>query len=166
MEDESVLKKFFFPKMTKAFLARAVFVALSSCLFFSFVVIPMRLKGASMEPTLRDGSFHFIFAQAYLFSRPQKGDVVGIRLAGRRVLLLKRIVAVEGEKVAFMDGILFVDAVPVSEPYIVGKCDWNYDEKPVEEGKVFVVGDNRLVPMESHDFGEVSKSRIAGRLIW
>ena len=68
--------------------------------------------------------------------------------------------------VTWLYGILFVDAVPVSEPYIVGKCDWNYDEKPVEEGKVFVVGDNRLVPMESHDFGEVSKSRIAGRLIW
>lgn len=166
MDVRKALTAFFFPRPGRRLLLRMLAVTLASFAVFYFVVVPVRLKGGSMEPTLRDGSLHFMFAGSYLFSEPKPGDVVGIKLAGRRVVLLKRVVAVGGERVSFENGTLMVNGKPRREPYIKGECDWNYPARVVARGNVFVVGDNRSVPMESHDFGEVSKKRITGRLIW
>lgn len=166
MECKQSLKEFFFPKLNKRFLIRAVSVALASFLFFYFILTPIALKGKSMEPTLKDGSIHFLCRICYLFGRIHKGDIVGIKLAGQKVILLKRVVAEENEKVEFKNGKLFVDGIEISEPYIKTESDWNYEGKIVEKGKVFVVGDNRGVPIESHDFGEVSKKMIIGKLVW
>jgi len=119
-----------------------------------------------MEPTLKDGSIHFICRMCLLFRSPKKGEVVGIRLSGTKVILLKRIIAKEGEKVEFKNGKLFINGSEIDEPYIKVRSDWNYEGKLIEKGMVFVVGDNRAVPIESHDFGEVSEERIVGKLIW
>lgn len=166
MDIRGALRAFFFPRPDRRLLLRMLAVALASLLFFYFVVVPVRLRGRSMEPTLRDGSLHFLFAASYLFSEPRNGDIVGIKLAGRRVVLLKRVVAVEGETVSFENGVLMVGGTRRPEPYVKGECDWNYPGRVISSGNVFVVGDNRSVPMESHDFGEVPKKRIMGKLIW
>ena len=166
MKIHSALKEFFFPKLNKKFLIRIVFIASVSYIFFYFVFTPVIIKGRSMEPTIKDGSIHFVCRACYLFTAPKKGDIVGIKLAGRKVVLLKRVVALEGEKVEFRSGKLFINEIESFEPYIKSGSDWNYEGKVVERGKVFVVGDNRGVPVESHDFGEVSKKRIIGKLIW
>ncbi len=166
MNFRKVMKDFLFPRLTRRLFLRMAVVAVASLLLFYFVLVPVRLRGKSMEPTLENGSLHFILTCSYLFSEPEAGDVVGIRLAGRRVLLLKRIVAVGGETVSFRDGSLFVDGSLREEPYLRSECDWNYGERKIGAGNYFVVGDNRAVPMENHDFGEVPGKRIAGRLIW
>ena len=166
MNASAVWKNFLFPRLTPRLLLRMAAVATASSLLFYFVLVPVRLKGRSMEPTLRDGSLHFIFAGSYVFSDPRPGDVVGIRLAGRRVILLKRVVAAGGETVSFRDGVLFVDGKPRAEKYPVTECDWNYPERKIGPGDFFVVGDNRSVPIEHHDFGEVPAKRIMGKLLW
>ena len=166
MEERSLLKRFLFPKMTGAYMARVLCVALAAFLFFYYLLVPVRLRGKSMEPTLRDGSLHFILAGSYLISGPEPGDIVGIKLAGRRVVLLKRIVAEGGETVSFRDGALFVDGKPRPEDYLKTGCDWNYPDRKIGTGNYFVVGDNRSVPMEHHDFGEVPARRIMGKLLW
>lgn len=159
-------KKFFLPKMTSSLVIRATIVALFSVVFFYYFVTPIRLNGKSMEPTLKDKSIHFISPVYYFFREIKKGDIVAIKLSGRSVLLLKRVVALEGESVKFEKGKLFVNGIEVKEDYATRECDWEYSERVVQNGKVFVVGDNRSVPMESHQFGEVSKKRILGKLIW
>lgn len=161
-----VLKEFLFPELNKRFFLRAALVGLCSYFLFYFFFTPVILKGKSMEPTLKDGSIHFICRICFLFKEPQKGDIVGIKLAGRKVILLKRIIAKEGEKVVFKNGKLIIDGIEIDEPYIKVQSDWNYEGKLVGKGNVFVVGDNRSVPIESHDFGEVSKRRVEGKLIW
>jgi signal peptidase I len=166
MGTRGALKEFFFPRLTGWLLIRMLAVALAAYLFFSFIVIPIRLRGRSMEPAYSDGSLHFLFAQSYLFGEPEKSDVVGIRLSGRKIVLLKRIVARGPEKVSFRKGVLYVNGNPQDEPYLKTPCDWEYDEKEIRKGDVFVVGDNRSVPIEMHDFGEVSEKRIMGKLIW
>jgi len=160
------LKKFLFPKFDAHFAMRAIVVAAVSFIIFYFFLTPIRLRGKSMEPTLKDGSIHFLCKICFMFKEPKRGDIVGIKLAGRKVILLKRVVGVEGEKVEFREGKLFIEGKEVYEPYIKGESDWNYEGKVVEKGKLFVVGDNRSVPIESHDFGEVSKKRIVGKMIW
>ena len=160
------IRRFFFPELTAGFFIRMGLVVFSAYLFFGFVCLPFRIQGASMEPTYRDGDFHFCWRGRYLFSDPNRNDVVTIRFAGSRVMLLKRIVALEGEEVEFRDGKLYVNGEEIEEPYVRYRRDWNLPARRVEKGNVFVVGDNRGVAIENHELGQTSRGRIIGGPLW
>ena len=110
--------QFIFPSPTPKAIIRMVLVALSVYLFFGHICIPLRIKGSSMEPTYGDKSINFCWRLRYIFSAPLRHDLVLVRFAGNRVMLLKRVVALEGETVEFRGGKLFVDGVEVDEPYV------------------------------------------------
>jgi signal peptidase I len=160
------LRQFLFPSITPAFLIRVVFVAVCAYIFFGFVCTPFVIRGRSMVPTYRDGAFDFLWKPRFLFSGPERGDVVAISLAGDNVVYLKRVVALGGDTVSFKEGVLYVDGKAVDEPYVRGPCHWNLPPRKVEPGRVYVVGDNRSMPMEQHDFGQVSVRRIVGSPVW
>lgn len=160
------IRQFFFPSLTRKFLIRASLVALFAYLIFSNVCIPVRIQGHSMEPTYRNRGFNFCWRLRYLFSQPKRYDVVTVRFAGKRVMLLKRVVAVEGERVEFRNGRLFVDGEKIDEPYVRYPCNWNLRPRQVEKGCVYVVGDNRNMPMRNHSFGQTSLRRIIGGPLW
>lgn len=159
-------KQFFVPKLSRGFFIRLLSVTIAAYLFFGFLCIPIVIDGRSMEPTYHDGGFNFCWRPAYWFSEPQRGDVVGVRFAGRRVMLLKRIVALSGEQVEFRDGVLHRNGEPQREIYIQGPSDWNLPPRVVNERAVYVVGDNRATAMHGHSFGQVDKNRIVGKILW
>ncbi len=119
-----------------------------------------------MRPTYTSGSMNLCFTPRYLFDAPARGDVVTIRMAGNRVMLLKRIVALEDDLVEFENGRLIVNGEKISEPYAAGPCDWGLPPRRVKSAHVYVVGDNRRVPMERHHFGQTPTSRIVGVPLW
>ena len=160
------LKAFLFPSPTPGFFLRLFSVAALAYLFFGFVATPFAIRGKSMEPTYRDRGFNFIWKPKYWLNGPRRGDVVAVRLAGARVVYLKRVVALPGDRVEFQDGTLFVNGRPVKEPYVEGPCNWNLPPREVEPGQVYLVGDNRNMPMEQHDFGQTSERRIVGAPLW
>ena len=171
MRDQSVIdrysvKKFFFPKLTRRYLLRLAVVSVVAIIVFKYVLIPFSVQGESMAPTYVTGSFNFCFTLRYLFSAPKPPDVVAVALAGTSVMLLKRVVATEGQSVAFRDGKLFVDDKPIYEPYVSGQSDWNILPAIVKPGHVYVIGDNRSVPAEKHNFGQTPVTRIAGAPLW
>jgi len=166
LERYPCLRAFLFPRWTPLYLLRVAAVAVFSLLFFTFVLRPFVVRGSSMEPTYPDGSFHFLLRPRYLLSEPRRGEVVAVRLAGERVILLKRVVALEGEEVAFREGVLYVNGRPLTEPYVKGPCDWELPPRRVVPGHLYVVGDNRSMPLEQHDFGQVSRGRILGAPLW
>jgi len=160
------LRRFLLPDLNRKFVLRVVLVALATLLIFTQALIPLRIEGQSMEPTYRDGGFNLCWRWRYLLSAPQRGDVVAIRFSGRRVMLLKRVVGLAGENVAFRDGVLLINDNPIKEPYVRTPSDWNLPPRVVAPGKVYVVGDNRGVPMERHHFGQVEQERIMGGVLW
>ena len=163
---ENRINKFLFPKINQKYLMRILIVTVTALIVFKYLLIPFRIQGDSMWPTYRDGRMNFCFTPAYLFSSPKRNDVVTIRLAGNRVMLLKRIVALADDTVAFKNGRLFVNQAPVQEPYVTGPCDWDLEPRRVKPGHVYVVGDNRSVPMERHQFGQTPVRRITGVPLW
>jgi signal peptidase I len=160
------IRQFFFPSLTLKFLLRVGAISLSAYLFFGHLCIPFRIQGISMEPTYADGGFNFCWRLPTLFSEPERFDVVAVRLAGTRVMLLKRIVALEGERIEFRDGKLLIDGKEMEEPYVRYPFQWNLPPRQVEKGNVYVVGDNRKMPMETHLFGQTSIERIVGVPLW
>jgi len=161
-----VIRRFFFPALTLRFIMRLAIVTLTAYLFFGQICIPFRVKGYSMEPTYRDGDLSFCWRLRYALSPPERHDVVAVRLAGHRVFLLKRVVGLQGEHVEFCHGELIVDGIKIEEPYVSGPYDWNLGARAVKKGCVYVVGDNRNMPMENHYFGQTSVQRIVGGPLW
>jgi signal peptidase I len=154
------LRSFIFPELNRKFFIRLAFVAGVSALLF-LLFKPCVISGSSMEPSWYDGSVTVSFRWQYLFSPPEKGDVVTISFFGRKELL-KRVVALPGDVVEFRNGKLFVNGKMTDEPYVVRACDWSMDPVKVREGYCFVVGDNRDQPIAEHLVGEVLQSRISG----
>lgn len=77
-------------------------------------------------------------------------------------MLLKRIVALEGETVEFKKGLLYVNGKVTHEPYVHYRSDWELPPRTISSGHVYVVGDNRGTSMARHQFGEVTMNRIVG----
>ena len=152
--------------MTLKYLIRVVVVAILAYLIFGHLCIPMRLNGSSMEPIYHDGGVNFCWTPSYWFKNPKRGDVVMVRLAGKKIMFLKRIVAFEGETVEFKDGKILIDGKEINEPYVRFQCDWNLPSRKVETGNVYVVGDNRDMNIDNHIFGQTSVKRIVGKPLW
>ena len=154
-----------------------------SFVVFKFVLLPIRVEGISMLPTYQDHSVNFVNRLAYLRREPQRGDVVSIRfdreetntltgtppagdwLKTPHVMLLKRVIGLPGETVAFVNGRVLINGEALEEPYEKTPCNW--DRPPVKVGpdEYFVVGDNRTMPWEGHMFGRAQRRQIVGKVI-
>ena len=145
---------------------RVVVLAVISFITFGWVLIPVRAEGISMLPTFESGSLHLVNRAAYLNARPTRGDVIAIKLAGPHVLYVKRIIAMPGERVAFVKGQVYVNGAPLAEPYVRNRRQWDVPEVTLTSREYFVVGDNRGMRAADHDFGRVDVSRVVGKVLF
>ncbi len=166
MNVQEKIRGFLLPSISKGFALRLVGVGLIAWIFFGYICFPLLIQGKSMEPTYHDGGFNFCWRPSYLFAEPQRFDVVGVKLAGNRVMLLKRIVALGGETVEFRNGKLWVNGVLLNESYLKYPSDWSLPQRRVKPNKVYVVGDNRSTSIEGHQFGQAPIQRIVGKILW
>jgi signal peptidase I len=151
------------PRRTAVRIIGLIAVAVAT---FTWVLIPIRAEGISMLPTYESGSFKFVNKLAYKFSEPRRRDVVAIRLAGPNVLYVKRVVGLPGERVAIREGFVFINDVPLPEPYVHHRDAWDVAEVTVGPHEYFVIGDNRGMAARDHDFGRADASRIVGKVIF
>ena len=166
-EFPDAIQNFFFPKFDRRFLIRVICLAVVTFIVCRFIISPAWTNGGSMLPTYQEHQFLPVLRCKYWFSEPQRGDVVMVRFLGNRVMLLKRIVALEGQTVEFRDGVLYVDGEESPEEWNhLTPCDWNLAPRVVPPGEVYVIGDNRSMPINEHHFGHVRANRIVGAPLW
>jgi signal peptidase I len=127
------------------------------------IFLPLRIQGDSMLPLYETGDYGFINTLAYHWSDPQRFDVVAIRMAGKSVMYLKRIIGLPGETVEIRDGTVHVNGAALSEPYLQFKGDWELRKQSLSGDQYFVVGDNRGMFILHHTFGKVKRHRIVGK---
>ena len=146
-------------------LVRIVVLVVVCVALFHFVLLPVRVDGISMFPTYKNGSVNFSNRLAYLWHEPRRGDVVTIRYAGEHLMLLKRIIGLPGETVAFDNGAVLINGQPLPEPYEKHPGDWTLLPRKLGPDEYFVVGDNRTMPYKQHTFGVVERFRIVGKVL-
>lgn len=147
-------------------LIRIAVVVVSCFLLFHFVLLPVQVHGISMLPTYKDRSINFVNRLAYVWHEPRRGDVVSVRAwAGLHEMLMKRIIGLPGETVAFDDGRVLIDGKPLAEPYEKWQCDWTLPPEKLGPDQYFIVGDNRTMPWRLHKFGRVMRDRIVGKVL-
>ncbi len=147
------------PKRT---LIRTLILGGTAFIICRFFLLPVHLRGISMEPTYGNKSFNFVNTFRYLFRRPVRGDIVAIRMAGKHVLLFKRIIGLPGDEIVFKNGTLMVNGKAQSEPYVRFNGTWNMATITMTENEYFVAGDNRNMPIQTHALGRVRKNKILG----
>ncbi|MBO5213998.1 MAG: signal peptidase I [Clostridia bacterium] len=129
------------------------------------------VEGTSMLPTMYDGDRYII---SDLFYTPEQGDIVVFRpeIDGKDELWIKRVIAVEGQKVYIDPDTyrVYVDDVLLDEPYLEGMGTIPHSTQnpiTVPSGCVYVLGDNRGISHDSRyeDLGCVEIGQLAGRVI-
>ena len=141
---------------------RVAVLVLGAYVVFGYVLLPVRGVGISMQPTIVQDDLMFINTLAYRFRPPRRGEIVAVRLAGRSAVYVKRLLALPGDRVAFVNGVLWLNGEALDEPYAQRRHDWNLGEVAMGPDDYFVLGDNRSMRMEHHDFGTTTADRLVG----
>ena len=140
---------------------------LAVVLYFGINAVSARVRvdGFSMNPTLQDGEYILVNKLAYKTGDPHRGDiVVFVFPVNPEEDLIKRVIGLPGESVSVQDGVVTVNGVPLTEPYIASPPIYN-GEWEVPEGQLFVLGDNRNESRDSHQWGLLPMENVVGRAV-
>ena len=139
-------------------------IAIAIVLIVTAMIKPTIVRGPSMDDTLHDGNYLILNKLAYRSESPKYGDIVVFPSdadGGEEKLFIKRVIGVGGDKVE-VDG----KTVYVDEPYVQKDTEGTGASKSwtVPEGKVFVMGDNRDVSLDSRRIGPIDEDIIIGKV--
>ena len=139
-----------------------------------FIMEMFKVPTGSMEETIMTGDMVLTEKVTAHFTGPKQGDVVVFtNPAMDGTVLVKRVIATEGQKLDLIDGVAYVDGEPLDEPYTLDKPSYPLDTHlpgiptlryplTVPKGKVWVMGDNRINSRDSRYFGPVSLDLVFG----
>lgn len=140
-------------------------IAVVAILTFAFRMV--NVDGDSMMNTLINDDKVIV---TDLFYTPKDGDIVVISHGAEySEPIIKRVIATEGQTldINFDTGEVVVDGVVLQESYIIGNTIKGSAEIPsvIPEGKVFVMGDNRTVSLDSRyeEIGLIDEKDIIGK---
>ena len=124
------------------------------------------VEGMSMAPTFTSGQRIY---SAPISGPLQRGDIVLID-DRKNDFALKRIVGLPGETVHLWRGYVFINRIMLHEPYLpkhTYTSPSQQNETCVFElgaDEYFVLGDNRVISVDSRTYGPVTRNRIKSRL--
>jgi len=126
----------------------------------------LQITGASMEPTLVDGQF----VVAMKNDDFEPGEIAAFYYNNK--ILVKRVIAEAGDWVDIdVDGNVYVNGILLQEPYLtekaLGECTIELPYQ-VPDGKVFVMGDDRAISLDSRTtaVGCISKEQVLGQVMF
>ena len=152
---------------------KTIVISLLIALVITAVVRPTLVKGYSMYPTISENDYLLINRISYLKAEPEFGDIIVFKTSladgnGKDKDLIKRVIATEGDTVEVRDGKVLINDEILEEEYINGDyTPTNVKFKTIEEGHIFVMGDNRPNSLDSRDsrVGEVDTHDIKGKVL-
>lgn len=122
-------------------------------IIFAFWLVPVRVAGDSMAPTLQNGQVVLVDRAAKFIRTPKRGDIAAFYDPATGGLLLRRITALEGESIDLKDGLVYIDGCPLDESDYLPSDMPMADSAPtvVPQGTVFVLADARNYNGDSRD---------------
>jgi len=143
----------------------------------TMVIKPTIVKESSMESTLYENNYLFVNKLAYQFKdHPNRGDIIVFKSNidntedGGKKLLIKRVIGIEGDTITIEDGYVYRNGEKLDEPYVnvegtTDEEDMSITDLQVPEDRVFCMGDNRKVSLDSRssEVGTVAERDIVGK---
>ena len=152
----------------------------------SLILQQFYISGPSMEATMFQDNRVLVNKLSYRLHDIHRGDVVvfdRVTVDGQVVQhddLIKRVIALGGEKISIKDCKVFIDGKLLPEPYlndydlaqtvVEDRCRVPMmDEMIIPDDQLFVMGDNRPQSFDSRMFGTIEQNLVVGRafvIIW
>jgi signal peptidase I len=153
-------------------------VVLTAIIFFvlqTFVAQPFQVEQVSMRDTIEPSQYVLVDKLTPRISGYNRGDIIVFNPpanteTGLGKPYIKRIVGIAGDRIQIKGGKVYVNDVPLDEPYLYaeggkaqattphGDSSWT-----VPDGDLFVMGDHRQQSQDSRDFGPIAVSSVLGR---
>jgi len=122
------------------------------------------VKGASMEDTLFNSERLICNKIVYRLTEPKHGDIVIFKPPiDQNHNYIKRVIAVEGDEIKIIDGIVYLNGKKLEEDYIEHRSFETMPEVTIPEDSYFVLGDNRTNSSDSRFWGFVPEENIIGK---
>mgnify|MGYP002683270868 CR=1 FL=1 len=144
-------------------------------LIVKFIAQITVVNGSSMENTLYNGDRLIIEKISPRTGNIDRGDIVTIddptKLSMDTRPIIKRVIGIEGDHVQILDGKVYVNGEELIEDYISGDetldVNLEYSDVTVEEGYIYVLGDNRNRGMskDSRSIGPESLEYVTGKAL-
>lgn len=139
-------------------------------LIVTFVAQPTLVHDISMQPTLVEGDYLVVEKLGPRLGELHRGDIIVFDVPEERRLLIKRLIALEGDKLEIRGGKVFVNGEESKVVDLKGVETWpdnpKYNNITVPAGFVYAMGDNRPNSNDSRMFGPIEAKRVTGRAIF
>ena len=159
----------------KEWIKEVVIAILVAVIVLQFVK-PTIVKQRSMEPNFYTNDYLLVSKQSYKLFRgtPELGDVVIFSTHmkaenGDDKLLIKRVIGVPGDTVSITGGKVYINGVMLDDSYTPDQyTEGDVQDLLVPEGKLFCLGDNRAVSIDSRsgDVGLVDVDDVIGKAVF
>ena len=150
--------------------AKTIIISVIIALLITTFIKPTIVKNYSMSPTLEENDFLIINRFLYKRGEPQRGDIIVFRSnlkteMGKQKLLIKRVIAMPGDKIVITEGKIYINGDELKENYIADEYTMGDIDLVVPENEIFVMGDNRGNSLDSRDgiLGLVDFDTIIGK---
>lgn len=157
----------------KSLIKDIIVAAILAAVVISFVR-PTIVKQTSMQDTLNPNDYIIMYRMAYSGDKePKRGDIVIFKSElqdenGKNKLLIKRVIGLPGDKITINDGKVYINDKEYDENYLKdGYTTGSVNNFKVPKGEYFVMGDNRVVSIDSRysEVGCIKKDAIKGRAV-
>lgn len=133
------------------------------------LVVNAKVPTGSMESTIAVGSRLFMSRLSYIYSNPQRGDIVTFPCPDDpETMYLKRIIGLPGETIYGKDGNVYINNIVLKEDYIKEPCYQDFGPFQIPNDSYFMMGDNRNDSWDArywkHKF--VKREEIVGKGIF
>lgn len=143
----------------------------------NFVVRPVRVYGDSMYPTLLDGGIGFSNVLGMKTGKIERFDIAIIYVEEKNEYLVKRVIGLPGETVAYKNGQLYINGEAMDEPFLdqayVESCGPYFmsdvAEITLEDDEYYCLGDNRPASSDSRYYGPFKADKIRSKgvlILW
>ena len=141
----------------------------------SFLLQMFWIPSESMAPTLEEND-RVVVSKLGDVANPSRGDIIVFSrppgLVSGEEHLIKRVIGLPGDRVAFADGGVFINDQPLPEPYLPPGTETLQLTDPgcllddpcvVGPDQYWMMGDNRDESADSRRFGAIESDTIVGR---
>ncbi len=142
----------------------AVMAAFLAVIVFRFFFDIAYVSGKSMEPVFYEGDVLLMKK----WGMPEKGDIVTAYVEGLDRLVVKRVLAAEGDRVAVNDGEIYLNDERIGRDgnkELAGAGIKERQEFILPPGQYFLIGENQEVSLDSRAFGCIGKSAVCGTVV-
>ncbi len=157
-EDGIELKSLLRETLETVILAVLIFLVIRS------LVQNYRIEGQSMEPNFHHGQYLLVNKLAYRLSDHERGDVIVFHYPNNPTQdYIKRIIGLPGDTIEILEGVLYLNGLPVDEPFDQIPMTRNISAQIVEPGNLYVLGDNRPASSDTRTWGQLPQEFVIGK---